>query len=374
MQITFPHMGTFSIPLKSLFENLGHTVIVPPAVTDKTIKLGSRHSPEFACFPLKVNMGNYIESLEMGADTIIMAGGVGPCRFGYYAQIQKAILTDLGYSFNMIVLEPPQSGIQELTNKLSSLSNGKSLNEIRKALKIFWNKAKALDRLHKLTLEKRPFEISKGSIRKIYNDTIEAIDKAQTKRQVWASFFDGKSKILLSCKNKLSPEKELIKIVLVGEIYMLLEPYANMDIEETLGNMGVQVERTIYISEWIKEHIFLNSLKINTHKKYKKAAAPYLNHFIGGHGWESIGDTVLASQRGIEGVIHILPFTCTPEIVAQSILPTVSRENAIPVMSFSLDEHSARAGFRTRLEAFVDLLRHNKKVLTKGKSFKVATF
>ena len=87
MQVTFAMMGDFSIPLKSLFQNLGHGVIPPPPVTGNTIRLGARHSPELACYPLKVNIGNYIESLERGADTIVMAGGVGPCRFGYYAQV-----------------------------------------------------------------------------------------------------------------------------------------------------------------------------------------------------------------------------------------------------------------------------------------------
>jgi len=45
-----------------------------------------------------------------------------------------------------------------------------------------------------------------------------------------------------------------------------------------------------------------------------------------------------------------------PEIVAGSILPSVSLAEGIPVMSLSVDEHTADTGFDTRLEAFVDLL------------------
>ena len=30
----------------------------------------------------------------MGADTILMAGGCGPCRFGYYSQLHREILRD----------------------------------------------------------------------------------------------------------------------------------------------------------------------------------------------------------------------------------------------------------------------------------------
>ncbi len=50
-----------------------------------------------------------------------------------------------------------------------------------------------------------------------------------------------------------------------------------------------------------------------------------------------------------------------PEIVAQSILPKVSRHYDMPVLNFILDEHTGEAGMITRLEAFVDLLERRRK-------------
>ncbi len=357
MPVTFALMGDFALPLKSLFTHLGHRVIPPPPVTENTIRLGTRHSPELACYPLKVNIGNYIESLERGADTIVMAGGVGPCRFGYYAQVQREILKDMGYDFNMIIIDPPQCGLEELWQKLSSLNNGKNWRQILFALRVFWAKTKALDRLHQKALIARPRQKSRGLVTRVYREHVGLLDRAETPadiREVCRAW----EKALEETAAK-APQKPT-RIALVGEVYMLLEPYANLDIESTLGDMGVEVERSIYISDWIRDHVLLRNLKLKRGGSYKRAAAPYLQHFIGGHGWESIGDTVLAAKRGFDGVIHILPFACTPEIVAQSILPRVSRDNHIPVMSLSFDEHSARAGFITRLEAFVDLLRHGR--------------
>ena len=49
----------------------------------------------------------------------MMVGGTGPCRLGYYS-IQKEIL-DLGYEFEMIVLEPPQGKVTDLTDELQKL-------------------------------------------------------------------------------------------------------------------------------------------------------------------------------------------------------------------------------------------------------------
>ena len=109
MKVTFPQMGTMEIAVKTLLKELGLEVVPPPKITQKTLDLGVKYSPEFACLPLKINVGNYIEALEKGADTILMGGGVGPCRFGYYGEVERKILKDLGYDFEMIILEPIQN-------------------------------------------------------------------------------------------------------------------------------------------------------------------------------------------------------------------------------------------------------------------------
>lgn len=122
MKVTFPHMGNTHIAIKALLKGLKLDVVPPPPVTNRTLELGIKYSPEFACMPLKINIGNFIEAMENGADTIIMAGGWGPCRFGYYAQVQRDILYDLGYEFKMYILEAPDFNITELFGQLKGLA------------------------------------------------------------------------------------------------------------------------------------------------------------------------------------------------------------------------------------------------------------
>ena len=91
---------------------------------------------------------------------------------------------------------------------------------------------------------------------------------------------------------------------------------------------------------------------------------------IGGETIETIGDTVFAARNGIDGVIHIMPFSCMPEIVSQNILTKVSREEDIPVMTLVLDEQTGKAGYQTRIEAFIDLVKRKKmrqKISNKNK-------
>ena len=81
---------------------------------------------------------------------------------------------------------------------------------------------------------------------------------------------------------------------------------------------------------------------------------------IGGECLETVGDTVFAAKNGIDGIVHIMPFSCMPEIVAQNILPKVSREEDIPVLELILDEQTGKAGNITRIEAFIDLVMRRK--------------
>jgi predicted nucleotide-binding protein (sugar kinase/HSP70/actin superfamily) len=50
-----------------------------------------------------------------------------------------------------------------------------------------------------------------------------------------------------------------------------------------------------------------------------------------------------------------------PEIVAESLLPSVENELGIPVLSLIIDEMTGEAGYMTRVEAFVDMLEQRRE-------------
>lgn len=89
--ISFPHMANYYVPAKYLFSHiLKSKVLVAPPITNKTIELGSKYSPDFVCTPFKYTLGSFIESLELGADILVQFGG--GCRYGYYSELQDKIL------------------------------------------------------------------------------------------------------------------------------------------------------------------------------------------------------------------------------------------------------------------------------------------
>jgi len=295
-----------------------------------------------------------------------MAGGIGPCRFGYYAQVEREILEDIGYNMKMVVLEPPQKHFSELLIKIREITGNKSWFNVIRAIRFGWYKARAVDEIERVVHWVRPREYEQGKVDEIYKRALKWIDNAENKKELDNAVLNAKEAMEAV---PVDNDREVIKIGIVGEIYVMLEPFVNLEVEKQLGRLGVEVERSIYLSEWINDHLFMGLLNIKGSKEARNLAPPYINHFVGGHGQETIGSTVLFAREKYDGVIQVQPFTCMPEIVAESILPSVSRDLNIPTFCLIVDEHSGDAGVLTRLEAFVDLLsRRKEKAAAKGEA------
>ncbi len=71
---------------------------------------------------------------------------------------------------------------------------------------------------------------------------------------------------------------------------------------------------------------------------------------------DSAANTIRCAQEGYDGVVHLCPTGCMPEISIRPILTKVSRDFNIPILECSFDEHTSHVGVVTRLEAFVDIL------------------
>lgn len=359
MKATFPHMGGAYVAAKGFLEDLGVEVVIPPLCNRKTLEIGTKHSPEGACLPLKVNIGNYVQSIEKGADTIILTGSCGPCRFGYYGIVQKEILKDMGYDVDIIVFDPPGENINNFFNRVRKVANGKHLYKVMSSLYSAYKVARELDDMDKMMFHIRPREVNKGEVRNIYYDYIENMDKTHGTQKMIKLVKETQEKIKsVRINSSLKP----LKVGIIGEIYTVIEPFVNLNIEEKLGDYGVEVDRSMTVSGWIKSNIFSKLAMINSEKELEKAAEPYLKSMIGGHARQCIGNAVLYSRKGYNGVIQLLPFSCMPEIVASSILPNLSKKENIPYMTLVVDELTGESGYITRLEAFIDMLERKREV------------
>jgi predicted nucleotide-binding protein (sugar kinase/HSP70/actin superfamily) len=353
MKISFPYMGTSPLVVSYLFENLGHEVVCPPVPTEKTLSLGVQYAPEFACIPFKIVLGTYLEVLEMGAEVLITSGGCGPCRAGFYGELHRRILRDLGYPVEMIIMEPPLREPLDFLRKVYRLLKPAKLSNLYHVFRVAVEKMLSLDEIESTMHKLRPLAYNKKLITKAYSEGLEMIRQADSVKEVK----EAKQATLEALwRVPANHEYEPLRVGLIGEIYVVLEPAANHDIERILGDMGVYVHRSIFLSEWVRYNVLGSG-----EKHIRASAIPYLNQMIGGHGQNSVGEVVRYAEKGFDGVIQLAPFTCIPEIVAKSILPAISRDKDIPVLTLFLDEQTGQAGIETRLEAFVDLIKQKRR-------------
>ncbi len=364
--IAWPRMGRIDIPLKALLVSLGANVIIPPSNNNKALEIGVKNSIEGICLPYKLNLANYIMALDKGANTLMMFQAPGSCRLGNYTKMAQKTLKKLGYDFDMVIFDMYQSKMKQTLQAFWHVTHCLNPFKYYKGFSLGFNKFFAIDKAEKLLFYTRPREINKGDAENCYNKWLKIIDETNSvlrAKHLVRNIENDFAKINID-KDKFVPI-----VYLIGEFFVLLDPFTNQNIEKTIGEMGIEVQRQIWFGDWL-EHVLKPSFlyhKLSHRERSVIYAKDYMKRPIGGECIETIGDTVYAAKHGIDGIIHISPFSCMPEIVAQNILPKVSRNENIPVMSLVLDEQTGKAGYITRIEAFIDLVkrRHRKNLADK---------
>lgn len=362
MLVSFPNMGPNWVAFKTLFTALDIDVVLPDPTNREAVKIGVKHSPEFVCFPFKATIGDFKNALDKGADVLVMAIDCGPCRFGFYASVQERILKDMGYKdFVMIPLDQADlltfnwvKTLQEVTGRRDPFIYSKFL----KAVIFFLKKAKLLNDIQTAEGLYRAYECNQGDTTRVMKDILVKLDETNTLKGL-RNF----KNVIKEDFNQIEVDKSLnpLKVMIAGEIHISLEPYVNLDIRRKLGEMGVEIHQFLSLWDWI-----VHKFHLNFHRKWlEHLAKPYLPMDIGGEAVWVIGSYVHAARAGFDGFVHQYPFTCMPEVTARTIITNkLKKVYDLPVIYFSFDEQSGMEGFRTRLEAFVDLMegRRNKKI------------
>ncbi len=356
MKVSYPHMGYLSIPVYDLLTNLGVEVVEAPPISKKTVELGSLYSPEGVCLPYKINMGNFLESIDKGADTFVTVCGAGKCRLGFYHAVQKIQLSKTK-DIRFFTIDTNHL-FTELYQFLQSVAPRASRLEIVKQLTVAIKKLKALDTINNA----KNFYGSRSATPDIIIDIANTSTREFINCRTFRDVKDKQDQVIQLIKAMSeATASHTPKVGLVGEFYLLLEPYVNYRVEDILVKHGIAVKKFVNTGEWVYSNTLLSLLGLyNEEKAYQKQARPYLNHHVGGDGLKSVGTTLWCAQHGYDGIIHVYPFGCMPEIVAQYALKNIAQDFDLPLLSLSVDEHSSDVGILTRLEAFIDCIKRRK--------------
>jgi predicted nucleotide-binding protein (sugar kinase/HSP70/actin superfamily) len=219
---------------------------------------------------------------------------------------------------------------------------------------IGWKKMMACEALEQLAMKVRPLEIKKGETQKRLKKTLAWVDRAKTSSAIEEAVRKGKA---LLQETEQDHFRIPFRVAIVGELYTVMDPHINRGVEQKLGELGVEVTRT----SWFSTHI-LRSLRRNKadraseRVRFFEASKAYLGYDVGAECNISIGEAILRSQEGYDGVVHLMPFACMPETTASGIMTKVARDLDIPILTLMLDEQEIEGRIQTLLEAFVEML------------------
>lgn len=348
MKFAIYQVGDSAIATNAFARKIGIELVTLPYPNKETVSTGILYAPEFSCFPFKVLLGLLMQALDMGAEVFIVTKSttVAACQLADFGMAQKYILEKTGKKFSIIFLE--NLNPRDIVKKFKVFNNDITLKKITEGILVA---AQKLSLMEELETHYRQVYLSanKKNAELFRNRWIKSIDKSDS---VVELYMLSKKMYDDFIKYPAVDMKNVLKIAVIGDIYTINEPFINNNIFERLCDLQVYSEKGISLNALGGIKIGINPEDIILNSEAKK----YLRHNVGAFSQETIRSAIHYAKKGFDGIIHIYPFSCMPEITVRNILPKISSDYNIPILYLPIDEQTGDAGFTTRVEAFVDLI------------------
>jgi predicted nucleotide-binding protein (sugar kinase/HSP70/actin superfamily) len=308
---------------KTFFKSLGTEVIISPPTNKEIRELAITHAPDEDCYSTKLYFG-HVMTLKDKVD--------------YY------FIPRYGSNHKTNVGCPKFIGLADVLRSM--------FPELPEIIRPYFSKAKAghgflylLKCAFQVGLKftKNPFKISKAIFKALKAHKEYKKELIITKEQLkqWEE-----NKIILNKEPKLDSNQQPLKVALVGHSYVINDPFASINIKETLQEHGID-----YItSEQMPRELIekqMEKLDFNMYFDYEREILGTIMHFL--------------ESKTIDGIVHLMIFSCGPDSIAGEMAARFAkRQKGVQLLQLVLDELTGEAGFLTRIEAFADMLRRRK--------------
>ncbi len=392
----FPYMCDAGEAVAAASRYCGIDARVLPREDEKDLDLGRKYTSGRECFPMICTTGSFLKRLmEPGADSkkisFFMPDHNGPCRFGQYNKFQSVLFNRLGFE-DVRIISPSNDTSYE------ALSGGQG-TKFRYAA---WKGIVAIDLLRKLKQERKPYELTPGSTEHVYNEGLTMI--VESIEQGGKDVID----ILKQTARRMHeiPLKNGLRkpvIAVVGEIFMRDNPFCNGFLIDRLEKNGAEtwiapfgewLSYTTYRynrdSIWKGDYKGLMKARIqdfvqkSVSKKLQKSllgmydrerdielhemlesCGPYIHKHYDGDPALNLGTSVALSKTGISGIANILPFTCMPGTVIESVSDQFKRDHDnIPYVNIAYDGQD-----NTSIDMKIQAFMHQAREFARGKGY-----
>ncbi|MBI3945068.1 MAG: hypothetical protein HY321_04055 [Armatimonadetes bacterium] len=345
---------------------------------------------------------------------LLQGRGEGPCTYGWYSQIQAIELPRLFArelargNHTMEMATVGLAGATDLLRLLAAMGDRSRLAPIVRALdasappsgegpvpalrrwalqaglvrcirrltRTAWAKAYAAERLRARSLTIRAHETQRGrttaALRRGYQLLAEAHSAAAIREA------EARALALLSA---VAQDDEIRpRVLVVGEIYVALASFANRGtVDNLLGREGIEVVEGITLTGFLNSSLQEMKRRALTRKpiiapvlryfrernlpllqdiRRGRQARPFALRDVGGDGIRSVAEARHAVEElGVDGIVHIYPFKCMPEMIAKTAIAEVARAYGVRYLPLSFDKEIEIERLRTEIATFAALLR-----------------
>ena len=320
-----------------------------PEATRAASEVGVQNSSDYVCTPFKHILGDFAEALDLGADILIQFGG--PCRLGYYGELQDSILRDMGYDFIMLNFA---RGIEKgyigwAKEVLKTVNPDVDIPHGVVQMKALARMIAHLDSLRDFYLANAGFERERGAFDVAWARAMDAMRACTDERDIAQAYRDAMGEMRAI---PLDKPADPIRIGIVGEMFTAIDERSNLGLDHKLVAMGVEVHRMLN---------FTNRYLRYNEPNLRVGAKDYLTYDMGPTSTLTIAAAVRYGREGLDGLVHAKSAGCTPEIDCIPVLQKVSEDFAVPILYLTYDSQTSDTGLDTRLEAFYDMLAMKKE-------------
>ncbi len=280
---------------ESFFNSLNIEIIISPKTNVDILNAGIINSVDECCLPVKLFHG-HVNYLKDKVDYIFVPKFISLHKKEYCCPKLLGLPDMIKHSMSdlPIIIDPEINSDKRNSLKKSAFEIGKVLG------------------------------VNQFEIRKAYKAALQTIED----NQLWQ----------LPIRSSKIGEKN---ILVLGHSYNVFDEFLNMDLFEKLRkeNINIMVAEDVnekeirYYSNQIKKRMFWT------------------------HGRRIIGSAFsMIENNNIDGIIYLSSFGCGLDSVLIHLVSKRAINAKVPIIVMTLDEQTGEAGFKTRLEAFLDML------------------
>lgn len=375
----------------------GYNLVVLKNSSPTMIEEGLKYVHNDTCYPALVVIGQMIEALKSGeydvnttAVTITQTGG--GCRASNYLKLLRKALKKAGFG-NVPVLSINMSGLEKNSSIQLTIPLIKKLLEAT----IYG------DLIMHISNQVRPYELEQGQTDNKIKELIEYLSSDITKKNKVS-----KKKIKQNCElivkefsNIKIEHKKLVKVGVVGEIFVKYSNVGNNNLEQLLQNENCEVrvpglmgfidycisqkfdQVNLYGGKWyvkliskmlykyttILESIMNETIKQNSNfetimpfDETRTIAKEVCGlGIIMGEGWLLAAEMLALCREGFENIVCTQPFGCLPNhIVGKGMIKKIKelypKSN---IVSIDYDPSATKVNQENRIKLMLSIAKEN---------------